>query len=222
LGKGFDYLDFTQKNKIIAGAGCSLSKFVIGTAYEGYDFSDFSGIPGSLGGSVRGNSGSMQRGICDFIEEIKIVANDDKNIIEKTLRLNKSDFGYRYLNIMNLIAITGIVFTAQKFDKEDILKKVADKMKEKRRTQPISSRSAGCFFKNINGYDKSTGQLIEECGLKGFIYGGARISKKHANFIENFKNASSQDIFVLSKIVKEIAMSKFNKKLEYEVKLVGF
>ena len=64
--------------------------------------------------------------------------------------------------------------------------------------------------------------MIEKCGLKGFIYGGARISDKHANFIENFDNASSKDIFTLSKIVKDILMDKFKIKLDYEVKMVGF
>ncbi|GAI45615.1 unnamed protein product, partial [marine sediment metagenome] len=58
--------------------------------------------------------------------------------------------------------------------------------------------------------------------LKGFIYGGTRISDKHANFIENFDNASSEDIFILSKIVKDMVMDKFKIELEYEVKVVGF
>jgi len=222
LGKGFDYLEFGQKNEIVAGAGCSLSKFVVGAAYEGYDFSDFYGIPGTLGGSVRGNSGSMKRGICDFIDKVKIIENNGRNIVEKVLSLDKSYFGYRHLDIMNLVVITEIVFNARKSDKKDILKKAAEKIREKRIAQPISSRSAGCFFKNVSDCHKSAGQLIEECGLKGFVYGGAKISERHANFIENFKNASSKDIFILSKIAREEVMNKFNKKLEYEVKLVGF
>jgi UDP-N-acetylmuramate dehydrogenase len=227
LGKGFDYIKFGHedniiKGNIIAGAGCNLSKFIARAAGRGYDFSEFSGIPGTLGGSIRGNSGSREAGICDFVKKIRIIAYHKDDIVEETINLDKSNFGYRHLDITGLVAITEIIFGAKKSNEKDIIKKIAKKIKKKKKAQPISSRSSGCFFKNIDGYPKSTGQLIEECGLKGFIYGGARISDKHANFIENFKNASSQDIFVLSRIVSEIVMDKFNKKLDYEVKLVGF
>ncbi len=222
LGKGFDYIKFGNEDNIIAGAGCNLSKFIARAAGRGYDFSEFSGIPGTLGGSVRGNSGSREAGICDFVKKIRVISYRKDDIVEETINLDKNHFGYRHLDITGLVAITEIIFGAKKSDEKDIIKKITEKIKKKKMAQPISSRSSGCFFKNIDGYHKSVGQLIEECGLKGFIYGGARVSDKHANFIENFKNASSQDIFVLSRIVSEIVMDKFNKKLDYEVKLVGF
>lgn len=221
LGGGFDYIK-SGENIISAGAGCNLSKFIVKAAEMGYDFSLFSGIPGTLGGSIVGNSGSRQYGICDFVKKISYIANSNGDIVEKTLDLDKSHFSYRHLNIVDLIAVTGIVLGADKSDSRDIIKKIAERIRQKKACQPVYARSAGCFFKNVNGGSISVGELIDRCGLRGFIYGGARISDIHANFIENYENASSQDIFVLSGIAKSMVMDKFNKKLDYEVKLIGF
>lgn len=222
LGRDFDYLEFSDENKIIAGAAYKLLKFVVAAAARGYDFSNLSGIPGTIGGSVIGNSGSKYKGICDFVERVSYISNKGGNIIEETIGLGDDDFGYRYFYIPDLIVLTRIVLNARKSDRNNILEKIASSIKNKKLTQPVNVKNSGCFFKNITGCHESTGELIEKCGLKGFIYGGARISDKHANFIENFDNASSEDIFILSKIVKDMVMDKFKIELEYEVKVVGF
>lgn len=222
LGRDFDFLEFKDGDKIVAGAAYNLSKFVNSAADRGYDFSEFSGIPGTIGGSVMGNSGSKNAGICDFIEDISYISNNDGTIMEKTSVLKKGDFSYRHLNIPDLAVLTGVVFKTRKSDRNTILIKIKERIKNKKSTQPLKTKNAGCFFKNpVNG-SRSAGELIEACGLKGFIYGGSRISGKHANYIENFDNATSKDIFVLSKIIKSMVMEKFGIKLEYEVKLIGF
>jgi UDP-N-acetylmuramate dehydrogenase len=69
---------------------------------------------------------------------------------------------------------------------------------------------------------KSAGALIDECGMKGFFYGGAKVSDKHANFIENSGNATSEDIIVLSRIIKDKVKAKFGIELDYEVRMIGF
>ncbi len=222
LGRDFDYLEFSDENKITAGAAYKLLKFVVAAAARRYDFSNLAGIPGTIGGSVIGNSGSKYKGICDFVERVSYISNKGGNIREETIGLGDGDFGYRHFYIPDLIVITRIVLNARKSDRNNILEKIASSIKNKKLTQPVNVKSSGCFFKNIIGCPESTGELIEKCGLKGFIYGGARISDKHANFIENFDNASSEDIFILSKIVKDMVMNKFKMELEYEVKVVGF
>ena len=222
LGKDFNFLEFKDGDKIITGAAYNLSKFVNSAADRGYDFSEFSGIPGTIGGSVMGNSGSKNAGICDFVEDISYISNNDGIIMGKTTVLEKRDFDYRHLHIPDLAVLTGVVFKTRKSDRNNILIKIKERIKNKKLTQPLNSKSAGCFFKNpVNG-SRSAGELIEACGLKGFIYGGSRISSKHANYIENFNNATSKEIFVLSKIIKSMVMEKFGIKLEYEVKLIGF
>ena len=222
LGRDFNYMEFSDGNKITAGAAYKLLKFVVAAAVSRYDFSYLFGIPGTIGGSVMGNSGSKDMGICDFVERVSYISNKGGNIREETIDLRDGNFGYRHFYIPDLIVLTRIVLRRGKSDKNNILEKIASIIKNRKLTQPVNIKSSGCFFKNIIGCSESTGELIEKCGLKGFIYGGARISDKHANFIENFDNASSKDIFTLSKIVKDILMDKFKIKLDYEVKMVGF
>lgn len=222
LGRDFNYLKFTDGDEITAGASYNLLKFVIKTADRGYDFSELSGIPGTIGGAVMGNSGSKCRGICNFIENIRYISSRGRNIREEIVVLNKGDFGYRHFYIPDLAVLTGVVINAVRLDRSDILKKVRDRIKNKKLTQPVNAKSSGCFFKNTSDYSGSTGELIDKCGLKGFVYGGARVSNKHANFIENFNEASSEDIFILSKIVRDMVMDKFKIRLEYEVRIVGF
>ncbi|MFA5015100.1 MAG: UDP-N-acetylmuramate dehydrogenase [Actinomycetota bacterium] len=222
LGKDFDFLEFKDGDKIIAGAAYNLSKFVNNSADRGYDFSDLSGIPGTIGGSVMGNSGSKNTGICNFIENVNYISNNDGIIMEKSSVLKNSDFNYRHFYIPDLAVLTGVVLKTGKSDRNNILIKIKERIKNKKLTQPVNAKSSGCFFKNPIYGSGSAGELIEACGLKGFIYGGSRISSKHANYIENFDNATSKDIFVLSKIVKSMVMEKFGIELEYEVKLIGF
>jgi UDP-N-acetylmuramate dehydrogenase len=222
LGTGFNYIKFKKGEEITAGAACNLSRLIIKASGSGYDFSELSGIPGTLGGSITGNSGSVNTGICNFVKSISYITENNGEIAEITSSLNRNNFSYRKLEVPGLIALTGATLRAEKAGKSDILKRVRARIKKRKLTQPINARSLGCFFKNAKDSSGSAGELIEKCGFKGFQYGGARVSEKHANFIENFRNASSHDIFVLSKIIKDRVMDKYGVKLEYEVKLAGF
>ncbi len=129
-----------------------------------------------------------------------------------------------YKNLKNLKDLKDLknIETLDEQLKKDILKKISEKIKEKKEKQPYKSFNAGCFFKNPDNIKLSAAQLIEKCGFKGFKFGGARVSPKHANFIENFKDATAKDIFILSKIIKYYIKDKYNIDLEYEIKLVGF
>src|SRR4030043_1877073 len=91
-GNDFDYLEFAGGDKIIAGSALKLSKLVSNAADKGYDLSEFSGIPGTVGGGVMGNSGSKNTGICDFIESINYISRKNGNIIKENAILKKGDF----------------------------------------------------------------------------------------------------------------------------------
>jgi UDP-N-acetylmuramate dehydrogenase len=222
LGKDFKYVDFSCKDRISAGAGFRLFRMIVLAADRGYDFSELSGIPGTVGGAVISNSGAGDKGICDFIEKITYMTVENGNIKEKNIILKKSDFGYRNLNLPDVLVMTGVVFKTRRSGRDEIFSEIRSRIKKRKLSQPAGTCNAGCFFKNVREAGESSGSLIEKCGMKGFMYGGARVSRKHANFIENFNNASSEDIFVLSNIVRDKVMEKFKVGLEYEVKLIGF
>jgi len=221
LGKNYNFLKFYE-NKIIAGASILLGRFIIETYKNNFDFSFLAGIPGTIGGAVFGNCGNKSEGICNFIESIEFISIDG-NVIKKEKKfLKPSDFGYRFLNINNLKVITNVIFKKEKSKKGLILNNIRKNIRYKKETQPLNTFNCGCFFKNSLESTKPTGQLIDELNLKGFKYGGASVSRKHANFIENINNATPKDIFNLAKIIKGFVKENYNINLEYEVKLVGF
>jgi UDP-N-acetylmuramate dehydrogenase len=86
--------------------------------------------------------------------------------------------------------------------------------------QPRKARTFGSVFKNPPG-DRTSGQLIEAVGLRGFELGGARISPKHANFIENTGTARSQDVVELMAEARRRVRERFGIELEHEVHLLG-
>ena len=86
--------------------------------------------------------------------------------------------------------------------------------------QPRKARTFGSVFKNPPG-DRTSGQLLEACGLKGFTIGGARISPRHANFIENDGTATSADVVALMAEARRRARDQFGIDLEHEVELLG-
>jgi UDP-N-acetylmuramate dehydrogenase len=92
-------------------------------------------------------------------------------------------------------------------------------MEQRRRTQPLSSPSAGCVFKNPPG--ERAGRLIERCGLKGLRVGGAQVSLKHANFIVNRGGATAKDVLSLARRVAQRVRRCTGVVLEQEIVVVG-
>ncbi len=97
---------------------------------------------------------------------------------------------------------------------------VADLQARRKATQPTNKRTFGSVFKNPD-HELGAGRLIEECGLKGHRIGGALISPRHANFIENAGDASARDAIALMAEARRRALDRFGVVLEREVELLG-
>jgi len=218
----FKKMRYAGNGLISAGAGCSLAKLVIFSAKYSLDLSFLAGIPGTTGGAVAGNAGSANEGICNFIRELNYLAFSGNAIESRKAPLNKTDYGYRFCKIKDMAAINSVLIAPEKAERDEIFSRIRQRIKNKKKSQPLGWPSSGCFFKNPSGTDKSAGEMIDVCGLKGFIFGGAQISQKHANFIVNSGSASARDFFVLSHIAAMAVKDKYNIELENEVRLVGF
>ena len=221
-GKSFDHCNFETDGTICTGGAYSTWALVMKAARHGYDFSPLAGIPGTIGGAVSGNSGTGSRGICDYIITLKAIFKYNDKIVYDEIDSSKIEYGYRYFKLKDLIAITGLILKARDDKTGNILSVIRRDMVKRKISQPIGARTCGCFLKNPSGIKKSAGAMIDECGMKGFYYGGAKVSDKHANFIENSGNATSEDIVVLSRIMKDRVKAKFNIELDYEVRMIGF
>jgi UDP-N-acetylmuramate dehydrogenase len=79
--------------------------------------------------------------------------------------------------------------------------------------------SAGSIFKKIEGI--GAGRLIDECGLKGHVRGGAGIFHRHANIIVNLGGASSADVRALIDLARETVLRETGHELETEIGFVG-
>ncbi len=206
-----------RDTKIIAGAGMSLGDLVKKTAQLGLSGLEFAaGIPGFLGGAVRGNAGAWQKSIGDRIVRVRVLT--DKGNIE-WISGKDCQFAYRqsrFKKTKEVILEAELVL--EKKDKKIIKKEIEDNL-AKRADQP-KEPSAGCVF--INPTSCSAGRLIEQCGLKGKRIGDAQISVKHANFIVNLEKAKAEDVVKLINLAKVEVAKKFGIYLKEEIYLLGF
>jgi UDP-N-acetylmuramate dehydrogenase len=103
---------------------------------------------------------------------------------------------------------------------EEIKAKVAELQRQRKEAQPTNRRTFGSVFKNPD-HELTAGRMLEACGLRGYRVGGAQISPKHANFIENTAEARSEDAAALIAEARRRAHEEFGVVLEPEVQLLG-
>jgi UDP-N-acetylmuramate dehydrogenase len=103
---------------------------------------------------------------------------------------------------------------------EEIKAEVRELNARRKEAQPTNRRTFGSVFKNP-GHELSAGRMLEACGLKGHRIGGAQISPKHANFIENADAATTADALALMAEARRRAYERFGVRLEHEVELLG-
>jgi UDP-N-acetylmuramate dehydrogenase len=196
------------------GSGLALKKAVIVAEKNNLSGMEFlAGIPGTVGGALAMNAGVAKENIGSLVKYVEVI--DDKGNIK---RLHHKDlrFGNRTSNLGKYIILSAC-FRLRKQDKKKIKEKMRAYFNYRYKTQDLDWPSAGCVFKNPKKY--SAGKLIDLCGLKGRMAGGARISFKHANFILNVSNAKAKDIFRLMSLIRRKVKNKFNINLKPEIKI---
>ncbi|MGL5021128.1 MAG: UDP-N-acetylmuramate dehydrogenase [Mycoplasmatales bacterium] len=210
--------DITQSDcDFIIGAGISLqrvSKKLSKMGYSGLEFAG--GIPGTLGGAVYMNAGAHTHDMASIIQSVKYI---DENLNVITLSNKDCDFSYRNSIFQNSkCIIIEATIRLQKGNAASIFKKMAGNLAYRTEMQPLELPSCGSSFRNPPG--EHAGKLIEECGLKGYMIGGAKVSEKHANFIVNANNATARDILNLIEYVQKQVFSKKGIELVTEVEVI--
>lgn len=232
-----------KNNLISAGAGVSIEEllsFSLQHKLSGLEWAG--GLPGTLGGAIRGNAGAFGGETKDNIESVEFF---DVKTLEKLTCKNKAcDFSYRtslFKKKNGEFIITGAVLKLKKGDPKQIQSKIKDKIDFRKSRHPLEFPNSGSVFKNVDIKKFSqkilakikhvikpdpfpvipTAYLISEAGLKGRKVGGAMISTKHPNFIINVKNAKAKDILALISLVKSTLKRKFGVSVEEEVQIVA-
>lgn len=223
-----------ENNIICADAGVLLAQVVNLAAQDSLSGMEWgAGIPGTIGGAVRGNAGAYGSDTSKTLNKVLVWSNGE--VFEKEAK--DCNFGYRESDFKrNGEVVLRAWFTLLKGDKSEILKKTQEFIMDRvGKFPPLPS--AGSFFKNIFTEDfkgdrnilpekfVSIGKvgaawLLDQCGLKGYAVGGAKISDEHANFIVNFNNATQSDILKVVEKAKEEVYNKFGVELEEEVQII--
>ena len=203
------------------GAGYSLMKLALEITKRGLSGLEFAtGIPGSVGGAVFMNAGAYKSDMGYVVSEITVLDTDTLKV--KKLYNSELKFHYRTSLLQdnsNLICLNATI-VLKTGNKKEMLEIVNDRKRRRLLTQPLEYPSAGSVFRNPE--DVPAGKLIEDAGLKGKSIGGAMVSRKHANFIINYNNATGNDIYNLINLVKNQVYEKYKIRLRQEQEFVNW
>jgi UDP-N-acetylmuramate dehydrogenase len=226
-------------NRIEAGAGASMKDVLELAAKQGLAGLEWAGgLPGTLGGAVRGNAGCFGGEIKDVI--VSVAALDTRTMKVKRWTNKECRFGYRSSAFKargSRDVILSAVLALRPGDKKAIRKVMEEKMAFRRERHPLEYPNVGSVFKNVplagiparkhKGFAHVVKQdpfpvvpaawLIAQAKLGGTQKGGAQVSLKHPNFIVNVLAASAADVKHLIAVVKKEVKKKFGIALEEEV-----
>ena len=199
-------------DRVRVSAGTALQSMVRWSARAGMKGLEcLAGIPGTVGGAVVMNAGARGGCIGDRVQAVWCVGRDG-TLFRRAA--SEVAWGYRETDIEDPVA--RLELKLESCDPDSVLDSMADALIEKRRSQPATLHSAGCFFKNPQG--DSAGRLIDAAGLKGYCVGDAIVSDKHANFIVNRGRASASEVLGLFRTVRNRVRDRFGINLENEVR----
>jgi UDP-N-acetylmuramate dehydrogenase len=212
-GDAFARID-VEGTTVRSGAGALLSQLISRSDKEGLaGLETLAGIPGTVGGALRGNAGGRNGDIGQFVHSVTVLTEKGEPVVRKEDELS---FGYRFSSIDDLAIIEG-VFHLQREEPDEITRRMRKLWIMKKATQPLSFQSAGCIFKNPRGI--SAGALIEQAGLKGTRIANAEISDRHANFVITHEGATSDDVLRLIELSRSRVAEQFGVDLELEIEI---
>jgi UDP-N-acetylenolpyruvoylglucosamine reductase len=206
---------------ILCGGGARLPSAAAKAAGWGLSGLEFGiNIPGTAGGAVRMNAnayGGQLARVLDWVE-VSTAAGTDRRAPERL------GFSYRRSNLCPGEVVSRASFRLRPGDPEAIRATLATMRERRREAQPSGIKTFGSTFKNPEderAQGRSAGQLLEAAGCRGLSHGGARFSEKHANFVENTGEASTEDVLELMAEGRRRVHAEFGIELEPEVQVLG-
>jgi UDP-N-acetylmuramate dehydrogenase len=205
-----------DKLEVTAGSGYPFSLLGVQTARKGLSGLEFaSGIPATVGGAVFMNAGANGSDTSNCLKSVLYFDGENRKEFGREELL----FGYR---ISPFQKMNGVILSAT-----FLLKPLLEARKTqlqiidyRMKTQPLKEKSIGCIFRNPPS--ESAGALIDRCGLKGTLIGGAKISEIHANFMINHRGASAEDVKSLIRLVQERVLEQTGVWLEPEIRMIAY
>jgi len=202
---------------LVAGGGAANAVCLHRARAAGLGGLEFaSAIPGTVGGGVRMNAGAYGREWRDVLLDAVVVDADGA----RTLGVEELDLSYRHSGLAPGEVVAQVRLQLSASTPEAVKAYVGELLAQRKATQPTNKRTFGSVFKNPSA-ELGAGRAIEACGLKGRGIGGAVISPRHANFIENTGDATSADCLALMAEARRRVHEQFGVALEHEVRFLG-
>ena len=202
---------------LIAGGGATNAVCLHHARTAGLGGFEFAcAIPGTAGGGVWMNAGAYGSDWSDILVRAHVVGPDGAGWLTPA----ELGLSYRHSDLRHGQVVAEVEYALVPRPVEEIKAAVAELVAQRKATQPTNKRTFGSVFKNPE-HELGAGRMLEACGLKGHAIGGAVISPKHANFIENAGGATTADALALMAEARRRAREQFGVELMHEVELLG-
>jgi len=206
-----------EGERLLAGGGAANAVCLHRVRAAGLGGFEFAcAIPGTIGGGVWMNAGAYGSDWATILERAQVVDSGGA----RWLTPDELGLSYRHSELRHGQVVARAEFGLAPLPEEQIKANVARLQALRKAAQPTNKRTFGSVFKNPE-HELSAGRMLEACGLKGHRIGGAQISPRHANFIENAGEACSADAVALMAEARRRALEQFGVELRHEVEFLG-
>jgi UDP-N-acetylenolpyruvoylglucosamine reductase len=210
-----------QGTNVICGGGARLpsaSAKAAGWGLAGLEFGV--NIPGTVGGAVRMNANAYGGELGRVLDQVTVCTAAGAD------RRQPADLGFRYRgsNLGDREVVSGATFALAGSDPAEVKTTMAEMRRRRKEAQPSGIKTFGSTFMNPEdprAEGRSAGQLLDEAGCRGLQVGGARLSPKHANFVENTGTATTTDILAVMAEARKRVHERFGILLQPEVQVLG-
>ena len=207
--------------RVLCGGGARLPSAAAKSAGWGLTGLEFGvNIPGTVGGAVRMNANAYGGELGRVLERVTVCTPSG------TEERRPEDLGFRYRssNLGDREVVALATFTLEEGNPADVKATMADMRRRRKEAQPSGIKTFGSTFMNpedARAEGRSAGQLLDAAGCRGLQVGGARLSPKHANFVENTGDATTADILEVMAKARRKVHDRFGVTLEPEVQVLG-
>jgi UDP-N-acetylenolpyruvoylglucosamine reductase len=207
--------------RVICGGGARLPQASARAARWGLTGLEFGvNIPGTVGGAVKMNANAYGGQLAKVLEWVQIATPEGS----ERRTPDQLGFEYRRSNLRPREIVSRASFKLETADSDDVKATLARMREQRKAAQPSGIKTFGSTFKNPDdprADGRTAGMLLEQAGCRGLQVGGARFSEKHANFVENMGDATTEDVLNLMREGRRRVRERFGIELEAEVQLLG-
>lgn len=230
------------EDEVEAQAGVELMHLVECLAQQGLSgLERLAGIPGTLGGAVRGNAGAYGTSIAETVRQVLALDTDAMELV--SVPGEGCDFGYRtstFKKGQRLVVVSALL-ELRRAPRQEIEEKVRETLAKRYARNLQAERSVGSFFMNptvsdahlVHAFESErqvrcrdnripAGWFIDKAGLRNRRVGGAMVSDQHANYLINTGSASARDVLELAGAIKDEVAAKTGVRLQEEVQYLGW